>query len=83
MVFTLLSLLIQDGSLNVYDYGGNYNSLLKWLRETIPENIDSLTSINPGELCSPGDDHIVDITHDVDEIKLDQFQGFTHRLSRI
>ena len=73
MVVIYLSLLIVDGSLNVYDYRGNYNALFRWLKETTPKNIDRLTPVNEWELCDPGTQNSVDVTNGGD-VLLEQFQ---------
>jgi len=73
MVVIWLSLLIVDGSLNVYDYRGNYNALFRWLKETTPKNIDRLTPVNEWELCDPGTQNSVDVTNGGD-LLLEQFQ---------
>jgi len=74
MVVIQLSLLIVDGSLSVYDYRGNYNALVRWLKETTPKNVDRLTPVNEWELCDPGTQNTVDITNGGENVHLEQFQ---------
>lgn len=58
----------------MYDYGGDHNALVRWLKETTPKNVDILTPVNEWELCDPGAQNILDIANGTEDVPLEQFQ---------
>jgi hypothetical protein len=52
---------MEDNSLLTYDYGKNLVTLLRWLKETPPNDIELPTAVNRNEICEGDVGNTVDV----------------------